>query len=99
MLKGKFDLASVRAALDRGNAEQVNYRGYELWQGNRGTFALFDDYIVHSGDRNLIQQTLQSLYRGSGSLADASENNDMVRVLTTAGPGRNRECGGEALRL
>ncbi len=87
VLKGNFDLASVKAKLDDGNAEQVNYRGYELWQGNRGTFALFDEYIVHSGNRNLIQQTLQSLYRGSGSLADASENNDMVRVLGRVGDG------------
>ena len=84
VLKGSFDLAGVRAALERAAAEQDTYRGYELWQGGSrgGVFALFDEYIVHSGDRRLVQETLQHLYRGSGfSLGEASKNNDMVRVL------------------
>ncbi len=84
VLKGNFDLSSVRGALDRRNAEQVNYRGYELWRGSGGeTLALFDEYIAYS--RRPIEPVLQSLYRGSGSLADASENNDMRRVLSKLG--------------
>ena len=84
VLKGKFDLSSIRSALDRRNAEQVNYRGYELWRGSRGeTFALFDEYIAYS--RGPIEPVLQNLYRGAGSLADASENNDMRRVLSKLG--------------
>lgn len=84
ILRGEFDKARVRTMLEEQNGQQTNYRGYELWQSNRGQVILFDQYIAFG---NGVENILQALYRGSGSLADASENNDMLRIISRLSEG------------
>ena len=95
VLHGNFDLGSVRNMLENQGREQMNYRGYELWTDRRYQIILFDSYIAYS-TRGGLENILQNLYRGSGSLAHASENNDMRRLLSKFSEGiiitADRDC-------
>ena len=55
-----------------------------MWRYNRGEMILFEQYIAFGSG---LENILQSLYRGSGSLADASENNELKHLLGTLGDG------------
>lgn len=79
VLHGDFDLASVRSKLQGQNGEAINYRGYEMWRWQRGQVILFDQYIAYSAGG--LEGILQGLYRGAGSLATSSDNNDMRKIM------------------
>ena len=84
VLHGDFDLGTVRNRLEDQGGESITYRGYEMWRYNRGEMILFEQYIAFGSG---LENILQSLYRGSGSLADASENNELKHLLGTLGDG------------
>ena len=97
VLHGDFDLASVRSKLQGQDGEAINYRGYEMWRWQRGQVILFDQYIAYSGGG--LEGILQGLYRGAGSLASASDNNDMRKIMSRLSDGivvwADRSCGFE----
>ena len=97
VLHGDFDLASVRSKLQGQNGEEINYRGYEMWRWQRGQVILFEQYIAYSGGG--LEGILQGLYRGAGSLASASDNNDMRKIMSRLSDGivvwADRNCNFE----
>ncbi len=97
VLHGDFDLASVRSKLQGQDGEAINYRGYEMWRWQRGQVILFEQYIAYSSGG--LEGILQGLYRGAGSLASASDNNDMRKIMSRLSDGivvwADRNCGFE----
>ena len=88
VMKGDFDIEDLRDELEDQDAEENSYRGYEIWEdSDGGATALFDGYVVVSSKTKPVENVLKNLYGGSGSLANADEDNEMKQILDKVGSG------------
>ena len=86
LLKGTFQFDDLRDDLEEQGHEEDSYREYEVWYGQRN-YALFEDdgYVIVSRNKDATEEVLKTLYRGSGSLADAENDNELKRILDKLG--------------
>ncbi len=89
VLKGSFDLDSIRKELEDQYGEEETYRGYEVWENlYRGrAAALFKGYIIPSDSAGPVENLLKNLYNESGSLERADNDNEMKNILNKMGKG------------
>ncbi len=88
VMSGNFDLDYIREELEDQDSEENSYRGYEVWEDPDGSAgALLDGYIVFSDTTRPVENVLKNLYNGSGSLAQADEDNEMKQILDKVGSG------------
>ena len=82
VIRGSFNLDNLRDELEDAGAEEDSYRGYEVWDDQKGGgIALFDGYIIAARSLESLESVLKNLYNGSGSLEQADDDNDMKRML------------------
>ena len=89
LMKGGFVFEDIRDVLDDHIYEDSPYRGYEVWAAANasGAFALLEEsgYLISAPSEDAVEEALKTLYRGSGSLADAESGNEMKRILDKLG--------------
>ena len=89
LMKGGFVFEDIRDVLDDHSYEESPYRGYEVWAAANasGAFALLEEsgYLISAPSEDAVEEALKTLYRGSGSLADAESGNEMKRILDKLG--------------
>lgn len=82
VIRGSFNLDDIRDELEDAGAEEDPYRGYEVWEDQRGGgIALLEGYVVAAKSLESLESVLKNLYNGSGSLERADDDNDMKRML------------------
>ena len=81
LLQGDFAFDDLRDDWADQGFEADSYKGYELWQG-QSYYALLEaeGALITSDSAELLKDIIKNLDRGSGSLADA-EDNDLKRIL------------------
>ena len=89
LMKGGFVFEDIRDVLDDHSYADSPYRGYEVWAAANasGAFALLEEsgYLISAPSEDAVEEALKTLYRGSGSLADAESGNEMKRILDKLG--------------
>ena len=85
LLEGDFFFDDIRDDWEDQGYEEDSYKGYELWDG-RNYYALLEEEgaVVASGSEEIIKDVIKNLDRGSGSLANA-EDNDLKLILDKLG--------------
>ena len=85
LLEGDFSFDDIRDDWEDQGHERDSYKGYELWDG-RNYYALLEaeGAVVAAYSEEIIKDVIKNLDRGSGSLADA-EDNDLKLILDKFG--------------
>ena len=98
ILSGEFDFVDIRNNLDDKGYNDIDYRGYELWESNSRDVALFEDdgYVVVGRSLGGAKEVLRSLDREDRLLVNDDENT-LAQALERAGLGFRakawKDCG------
>ena len=85
LITGNFAFDNIRDDWEDQDFEDDSYKGFELWDGD-DYYALLEDQgaIFVSSNEDMVKDVIKILDDGSGSLADAEEN-DVKSILDKIG--------------